>query len=57
VVIAMVLGAYWAGVVVTPLPGLIALASGSALLVTVLAALWPARTAARLDPCLCFQEV
>ncbi|WP_425618353.1 ABC transporter permease [Anatilimnocola sp. NA78] len=57
VVIAMVLGAYWAGVSVTPLPGLIALASGSALLVTLLAALWPARTAARLDPCLCFQEV
>jgi putative ABC transport system permease protein len=57
VVIAMVLGTYWAGVAVTPLPGLIALASISALLVTLLAALWPARTAARLDPCLCFQEV
>lgn len=57
VVIAMVLGTAWAGVTVTPLPGLIALASAAALLVTLLAALWPARTAARLDPCLCFQEI
>ena len=57
VIVAMVLGATWAGVAITPLPGLIALASASALAITLLAALWPARSAAKLDPCLCFQEV
>jgi putative ABC transport system permease protein len=57
VVVAMVLGTTWAGVPITPLPGLIAIASTSALGITLLAALWPARAAARLDPCLCFQEV
>ncbi|WP_254507266.1 ABC transporter permease [Anatilimnocola floriformis] len=57
VIIAMVLGAFWAGVSVTPLPGLLALAATAALAITLLAALWPARSAARLDPCLCFQEV
>ncbi len=56
-VLAIVLGAYWAGVTVTPLPGLIALSIGAALLITMLAALWPARNAAQLDPCTCFQEV
>lgn len=56
-VLAMLLGAYWAGVSVAPLPGLMAIAIGTALLITLLAALWPARTAARLDPCTCFQEV
>ncbi len=57
VVIAMLLGVYWAGVSVTPLPGLIAFAAVAAVLITVLAAWWPARTAAGLDPCTCFQEI
>lgn len=56
-VIAMLLGSQWAGVSVAPLPGLIALAIAAALVISTLAALWPARTAARLDPCVCFQEV
>ena len=56
-IVAVVLGSQWAGVTVTPLPSLIAIAVGSALLVTTVAAFWPARTAAKLDPCLCFQDV
>ena len=56
-IVAVILGSQWAGVTVTPLPSLIAMAVGSALLVTTVAALWPARTAAKLDPCLCFQDV
>lgn len=56
-IVAMVLGSQWAGVTVTPLPGLLAMAVGAALLITTLAAFWPARTAAKLDPCCCFQEV
>jgi putative ABC transport system permease protein len=55
-IVAMLLGAYWAQVTVTPLPGLIGLSILAALVVTTLAAVWPARTAARLDPCICFQE-
>ena len=55
--LAMILGRSWAGVVVTPLPGLIGLAIVAALAITLLAALWPARRAALLDPCTCFQEV
>jgi putative ABC transport system permease protein len=56
-VLAMILGAYWAGVAVAPLPGLLALSIVAALAITVLAAVWPARSAAQLDPCTCFQEV
>lgn len=57
VVVAQILGWQWAGVQVTPLPGLVAVAATAAIGVTTLAALWPARTAAQLDPCICFQEV
>jgi putative ABC transport system permease protein len=56
-VLAMVLGAQWAGVTVTPLPDLLLIAMGAALTITLLAACWPARSAARLDPCTCFSDV
>ncbi len=56
-IVAVVLGSQWAGVTVTPLPGLLAMAVAAALLITMLAAFWPARLAAKLDPCVCFQEV
>ena len=56
-VAAIVAGPQWAGVVVTPLPGLAFLAVGAATAVAVVAAYWPARQASKLDPCLCFQEV
>ena len=54
---AVLVGPHWAGVAVAPLPGLAVLAVGAATLLAVLAAYWPARQAAKLDPCLCFQEV
>lgn len=57
VVSAVVLGGLWAGLTITPLPGLVALAIVSAIAVTACAAYWPARSAAKLDPCICFQEV
>jgi len=56
-VLAMVLGSQWAGVTVTPLPDLLLIAVGAALTITLLAAYWPARSAARLDPCTCFSDV
>jgi len=56
-VAAMLLGWQWAGVNVQPLPDLLLLAVGAAFLVTMLAAFWPARSAAKLDPCSCFQDV
>ncbi|MBS0207770.1 MAG: ABC transporter permease [Planctomycetes bacterium] len=55
--VAMWLGSQWIGVTVRPLPDLIALAVVAAVTITTLAALWPARSAAKLDPCCCFQEV
>lgn len=55
--LAMLLGPVWAGVVVTPLVGTVALATAVALLVTIIAAYWPAHRASQLDPCTCFQEV
>jgi putative ABC transport system permease protein len=57
VVTAVTLGAWWAGLTITPLPQLIAAAASAAILVTIGAAYWPARSAAILDPCICFQEV
>lgn len=57
VVTAIVLGGSWAGLLITPLPGLIAVAILAAIVVTTCAAYWPARIAAKLDPCICFQEV
>lgn len=54
---AIVAGPRWAGVEILPLPGTSILAVAAATLVALAAAFWPARQAARLDPCLCFQEV
>ena len=56
-VMAMLLGSQWAGVTVTPLPGLLLIAVAASLTITTVAAYWPARSAARLDPCSCFSEV
>lgn len=50
-------GPRWAATAVEPLPGLTLTAVGAALVVSLLAAYWPARRAAKIDPCLCFQEV
>jgi putative ABC transport system permease protein len=47
----------WANLTITPLPGLTLVAIVSAIVVATVAAWWPARTAAKLDPCVCFQEV
>ncbi len=54
--IATTIGAQWAGVTVSPLPVLAGIAVGGATLVSVAAAWWPARCAANLDPCVCFQD-
>ena len=54
---AMLLGSHWAGVIVAPLPDLLLMALAAALAITTLAAYFPARSAARLDPCRCFSEV
>lgn len=54
---AMLLGSHWAGVTVAPLPDLLLMALAAALAITTLAAYFPARSAARLDPCRCFSEV
>lgn len=54
---AMILGNRWVGVAVHPLPGLAIASIAAAVAVTTFAAFWPARAAAKLDPCICFQEV
>lgn len=54
--IAVSFGSHWAGVAVTPLPILSVFATLGAGLVSTAAAWWPARTAATLDPCVCFQD-
>ncbi len=56
-VTAMIAGPQWAGVAVTPLWNLAFIAIAAATVVAVVAAWFPARQAAKLDPCLCFQEV
>jgi putative ABC transport system permease protein len=50
-------GPMWAATAVEPLPGLTLAAVGVALAVSLAAAYWPARRAAKIDPCLCFKEV
>ncbi|HZV05459.1 MAG TPA: FtsX-like permease family protein [Gemmataceae bacterium] len=56
-VVAIWLGPVLANVVVRPLPSLVACAVGVAVAMALVASLWPAWRAARLDPCVCFQEV
>ena len=55
--IAVLAGPSWAGVTVNVLPGTSLLAVAIACGLSVVSAWWPARNAARLDPCLCFQEI
>ncbi len=56
ILLAVTLGPPWAGVAVSPLFDLALAAIVVALLITLAAAYWPARQAARLDPCTCFRE-
>lgn len=53
---ALWIGPNWAGIDVSPSPGLALLMMAAAPAVTLLASLLPARRAALLDPCTCFQE-
>jgi putative ABC transport system permease protein len=55
--LAVYLGSEWAGMAVSPLPILCFVAVGGASVVSAAASFWPARAAASLDPCVCFQEV
>ncbi len=56
-ILAMVLGPKLAGVVVLPMPFLALLAVGISVALALAASYFPARRAARLDPCATFQEV
>jgi putative ABC transport system permease protein len=55
--LAVWFGPRWAGVAVGPLPSFAVLSALVAVVVALVAAYWPARRAAGLDPCICFQEV
>jgi putative ABC transport system permease protein len=54
---AIVAGPAWADVTVSVLPATSLLAVVMATGLAIVSAWWPARQAAALDPCLCFQEV
>jgi putative ABC transport system permease protein len=56
-VLAMLLGPRLAGVPVLPMPVLALWALGISIGLALLASYFPARRAARLDPCAAFQEV
>jgi putative ABC transport system permease protein len=55
--LAVGFGPQWTGVSITPLPQVGILACVAAIAVSLLAAYWPSRIAAQLDPCTCFQEI
>ena len=55
--LAVVLGPKLAGVIVWPLPRLALMAVGISVALALVASYFPARHAARLDPCATFQEV
>lgn len=57
IVVAVWFGPAWAGIRIGPLVDVAGLAVVAAVGVTLVAAYWPARQAARLDPCVCFREV
>jgi putative ABC transport system permease protein len=56
-ILAVVLGPKLAGVIVLPMPLLAVLAVGVSVALALVASYFPARRAARLDPCATFQEV
>ena len=56
-ILAVVLGPKLAGVIVLPMPMLALLAVGISIGLALMASYFPARRAARLDPCATFQEV
>lgn len=56
-VLAVTVGSRWAGVMVDPIVSLGVLSMVAAGLVALAASYLPARSAARLDPCVCFREV
>ena len=55
--IATTIGSEWAGLSVQPLPTLAVTAIAGATFVSTAASWWPARSAANLDPCVCFQDI
>lgn len=56
-VLAVILGPRLAGVIVLPMPLLAPWAVGISVVIALLASFFPARRAARLDPCATFQEI
>jgi putative ABC transport system permease protein len=56
-ILAVILGPKLAGVIVLPMPMLALLAVGVSVALALVASYFPARRAARLDPCATFQEV
>ena len=56
-ILAVVLGPQLAGVLVLPMPLLALAAIGISVGLALVASYFPARRAARLDPCATFQEV
>ena len=56
-ILAVILGPKLAGVIVLPMPLLALLAVGISVVLALVASYFPARRAARLDPCATFQEV
>jgi len=56
-ILAVILGPKLAGVIVLPMPLLAVLAVGISVALALVASYFPARRAARLDPCATFQEV
>lgn len=55
--LALFVGQQWAGAAISPLVGTTFAAVFAAVAISLVAAVFPARQAANLDPCICFQEV